>query len=98
MFRIAYNTNGLAHHRLDEAVDMVADLGAVRSIDELQATNTLRVGLDNTLQTRDPVYGSRDLVVLNLASDYHFQHEPILYGYAPGEASLVYCPAGPELG
>jgi len=52
------------------------DLGAVRSIDELHATNTLRVGLDNTLQTRDPVYGSRDLVVLNLASDYHFQREP----------------------
>jgi sugar phosphate isomerase/epimerase len=25
--RYAYNTNGLAHHRLDEAVDLVADLG-----------------------------------------------------------------------
>lgn len=25
--RFAYNTNGLAHHRLDEAVDLLADLG-----------------------------------------------------------------------
>ncbi len=25
--RLAYNTNGLAHHRLDDAIDLVADLG-----------------------------------------------------------------------
>lgn len=27
MFRLAYNTNGLAHHRLAEALELVADLG-----------------------------------------------------------------------
>lgn len=27
MFRIGYNTNGLAHHRLDEALDLLAGLG-----------------------------------------------------------------------
>lgn len=27
MFRLAYNTNGLAHHRLTEALELVADLG-----------------------------------------------------------------------
>ena len=27
MFRLAYNTNGLAHHRIDEALELLADLG-----------------------------------------------------------------------
>ena len=51
-------------------------LGAVRNIDELRSVNTLRLGLDNTLQTRDPVYGSRDLVVLNVANDFLFDRRP----------------------
>ncbi|MDB6093761.1 MAG: Organic solvent tolerance protein [Verrucomicrobia bacterium] len=51
-------------------------LGAVRNIDELHATNTLRAGIDNTFQTRDPIYGSRDLLVLNLAADFRFQRPP----------------------
>jgi hypothetical protein len=25
--RLAFNTNGLAHHRLDDAIDLLADLG-----------------------------------------------------------------------
>lgn len=51
-------------------------LGAIRNLDELRGTNTLRLGLDNTLQTRDPEYGSRDLVVFNVASDLRFEREP----------------------
>lgn len=47
-------------------------LGDRRAIDQLAATNTLRIGLDNTLQTRDATYGSRDLVRLNLAADTRF--------------------------
>ena len=47
-------------------------LGDQRSIDDLRATNTLRLGLDNTLQTRDPAYGSRDLLVFNAAVDFRF--------------------------
>jgi LPS-assembly protein len=47
-------------------------LGAARNIDDLHATNVLRVGLDNILQTRDPVHGSRDLLMLNLANDFRF--------------------------
>jgi len=45
-------------------------LGDLRNIDQISPTNTFRIGLDNTLQTRDATYGSRDLVTLNLAADY----------------------------
>jgi LPS-assembly protein len=48
-------------------------LGEVRHIDDLHATNTLRLGIDNILQTRDPVLGTRDLVVLNIANDSRFR-------------------------
>jgi LPS-assembly protein len=51
-------------------------LDVTRNIDDLHALNTLRLGFDNTLQTRDPVYGSRDLLTLNTAADYHFQRQP----------------------
>jgi LPS-assembly protein len=51
-------------------------LGDTRHIDDLHGTNTLRLGFDNTLQTRDPVYGSRDLVVLNVANDFRFDRRP----------------------
>lgn len=51
-------------------------LGDVRNIDDLHATNTLRLSLDNVLQTRDPVLGSRDLVLLSLANDFRFRRRP----------------------
>jgi LPS-assembly protein len=51
-------------------------LGDTRNIDDLRATNTLRLGFDNTLQTRDPVYGSRDLIVFNVANDFRFKRAP----------------------
>lgn len=51
-------------------------LGDPRNVDDLHATNTLRLSLDNTLQTRDPVLGSRDLVVFNVANDFRFRRRP----------------------
>ncbi|MEO6001511.1 MAG: LPS assembly protein LptD [Opitutus sp.] len=51
-------------------------LGDTRNIDQLHTTNTLRLGFDNTLQTRDPVYGSRDLIMLNIANDFRFHRKP----------------------
>lgn len=51
-------------------------LGDTRNIDTLRGTNTIRLGFDNTLQTRDAVYGSRDLVVLNIANDFRFDRLP----------------------
>jgi len=51
------------------------ELGDVRYIDNLHPINTLRLGLDNTLQTRDAGYGSRDLVNLNVAEDLLFRSQ-----------------------
>ena len=45
-----------------------------RNLDDLGALNTLRLQFDNTLQTRDPAYGSRNLASLNFAADYRFDH------------------------
>lgn len=43
-----------------------------RNIDDLQRLDTLRLQLNNTLQTRDKVHGSRNLASFNLAADYWF--------------------------
>ena len=51
-------------------------LGSRRQIDDLTATNTIRFELDQRLQTRDPKYGSRDLVRLNMALDSRFDGPP----------------------
>ncbi|MFT3781821.1 MAG: hypothetical protein QM790_07370 [Nibricoccus sp.] len=48
------------------------ELADQRNIDDLDATNVLRLGIDNTFQTRDGKYGSRDLLTLNVAGDYRF--------------------------
>lgn len=42
-----------------------------RDIDRLPALNTVRLGVDQKLQTRDKTHGSRDLAELNLAIDQH---------------------------
>ncbi|HEY8944901.1 MAG TPA: LPS assembly protein LptD, partial [Polyangiaceae bacterium] len=47
-------------------------IGDSRNIDDLDALNTLRLSLNNTLQTRDATYGSRNLAALNFAADYRF--------------------------
>lgn len=51
-------------------------IGDTRNIDDLHALDTLRFELANTLQTRDPVYGSRNLAQLSVAADYRFSREP----------------------
>lgn len=43
-----------------------------RRVDDLQRLDTLRLQLNNRLQTRDPAYGSRNLAELNVAADYWF--------------------------
>jgi LPS-assembly protein len=53
------------------------DLGDIRYLDQLYPVNTLRVGVDNTLQTRDPAYGSRDLVTFDVDEDFNFTRTPV---------------------
>lgn len=50
-------------------------LGDTRAIDQLQAMNTLRLSVENVLQTRDAKYGSRDLASLTLANDFRFERQ-----------------------
>ncbi len=47
----------------------------MRYLDELRPVNTLRLGLDNVFQTRDPAYGSRDLFSFNIADDLNFKRQ-----------------------
>jgi LPS-assembly protein len=68
-------------------------LGDQRNIDDLRKTNTLRIGLDNTLQTRDPAYGSRDLVSFNLAADLRFDKQPGERDFSAVHAELRLTPA-----
>ncbi|MFH1499517.1 MAG: LPS assembly protein LptD [Verrucomicrobiota bacterium] len=68
-------------------------LGNRRNIDDLAATNTLRLGVDNVLQTRAKHYGSRDLVALALATDVYFDFKPGTEKTSPLHAALVITPA-----
>lgn len=69
------------------------DLGDQRNIDELHRTNTLRLGLDNTIQTRDKRYGSRDLLILNIAGDLRFQRETGAHRFSAIHSELAFMPA-----
>jgi len=46
------------------------DLAQKRYTDDLWEQQVLRVGVENTLQTRHPEYGSRDLLWLNVYQDF----------------------------
>lgn len=69
------------------------EVGDQRNIDQLSPENTLRLGFDNTLQTRDPVYGSRDLLTLNVANDFFLDRQPGQRGVSEIRAELGLMPA-----
>lgn len=54
-------------------------LSGRRSIDDLYASSTLRIGLENVLQTRAEGYGSRQLVDLNIYQQFNFIRRPAQY-------------------
>jgi LPS-assembly protein len=68
-------------------------LGQTRSIDDLRATNTLRLSLDNTVQTRDANYGSRDLLMVNLAADFRFKRLPAERDVSEVHTEVAFAPA-----
>jgi len=67
-------------------------LGDSRHIDTLHRTNTVRAGIENTLQTRDESYGSRNLAALTLAQDYHFRPDPVTGHHSDLNAALSLTP------
>jgi LPS-assembly protein len=68
------------------------DLGDMRNIDQLHRTDTMRLELDNVLQTRDPHYGSRNLLSLNVAEDFLFSRDPGDRSLSQTEAELSATP------
>lgn len=68
-------------------------LGDIRHIDDLGPLHTLRLGLDNILQTRDSTYGSRDLVVFNVAADLRFDRTPGEKAWSAIHTALTLTPA-----
>lgn len=68
-------------------------LGEMRHIDELSPLNTLRLSLDNVLQTRDPTEGTRDLVALNIGNDFRFRRRPGERDVSETHAELALMPA-----
>lgn len=48
------------------------DLGDKRNLDDLHESSTLRLGIENALQTRHPEYGSLDLLKVDFFQDYRF--------------------------
>jgi LPS-assembly protein len=68
------------------------DLGDMRNIDQLHRTDTMRLELDNVLQTRDPHYGSRNLLSLNVAEDFLFSRDPGDESLSQTEAELSATP------
>jgi LPS-assembly protein len=71
----------------------IMELGDMRALDQLQAENVLRVGINNTLQTRDKTYGSVDLVTLNVDEDFNFQRAPGTPDFSDLHADLTITPA-----
>lgn len=68
-------------------------LADTRNIDELRPTNVLRFGFDNTWQTRDPEYGSRDLLAFNIAGDFRFSRTPGEHTLSDIHSVLAFTPA-----
>jgi len=71
----------------------IMDLGDMRAVDQLQAENVLRVGLNNTLQTRDKTYGSTDLLTFNIEDDFRFQRAPGETDFSDAHIDFVATPA-----
>lgn len=71
------------------------DLGDIRHLDDLTEFNTLRYGLAQRLQTRDGKGGVRDLVILTLAQDRHFNRlvAPALRRSSDLHADIALMPA-----
>jgi LPS-assembly protein len=71
----------------------IMELGDMRALDQLQAENVIRIGLNNTLQTRDKTYGSTDLLTFDVADDFRFQRVQSQPDFSDVHAELTATPA-----
>jgi LPS-assembly protein len=71
----------------------VLDLGDMRALDQLQSENVLRVGLNNTVQTRDKTYGSMDLLTFNIDDDIDLHRVPGSSDFSFIHAEMTATPA-----
>jgi LPS-assembly protein len=71
----------------------ILDLGDMRALDQLQAENVLRVGLNNTIQTRDKTFGSTDLLTFNLDDDIEMHRAPGNPDFSDIHAEVTATPA-----
>ncbi len=71
----------------------IMELGDMRAIDQLQAANVVRVGFNNTFQTRDKTYGSRDLLAFDVDEDFYFQRAAGQMDFSDIHLDLLATPA-----
>jgi LPS-assembly protein len=71
----------------------ILELGDMRAVDQLQASNVLRLGIHNVLQTRDKTYGSRNLVTFDVDEDFLFQRAPGQTDFSDVHIDMVATPA-----
>lgn len=64
-----------------------------RDVDDWEALDTLRAAVHQTLQTRDPIYGSRDLARLTVAADHRFSRRPGQRAWSDLHTELSLTPA-----
>lgn len=57
----------------------ILDLSELRDLDELAETHLIRLGLENSFQTRAKKYGSRTLAALNFYQDILLEREQVKY-------------------
>ena len=68
-------------------------LDLTRNLDDLPSVETLRLGLENTLQTRNTSYGSRDLLTFNAAADFRFHRAAGVRDVSEVHTTLALTPA-----
>lgn len=68
-------------------------LGERRDIDALGKTDTLRLGVNNILETRREDYGSRQLLRWSIAADFHLSAEGAEPDYSDVNTELFLTPA-----
>jgi LPS-assembly protein len=69
------------------------DIGDLRTVDQIPYENTFRLSLNNTIQTRDLEYGSRNLANLNLVCDFYNHTRSTQRDYSDVHTDLSVTPA-----